>query len=116
LVLGVIVSGTVRLAVHARADELQIQRLVGAGAFLVRLPFYLEAGLQGALGAGLAVGFLYGLSALGLPLVGDTVQRLLGVSTVHFFGPLEVVGLLLLGTALGVGSALLSLARLDEAP
>ena len=116
LVLGVIVSGTVRLAVHARADELQIQRLVGAGAFLVRLPFYLEAGLQGALGAALALALLYGLLALGLPLLGETLERLLGVATVQFFGALEVVALLLLGTVLGVGSAVLSLARLDEAP
>jgi cell division transport system permease protein len=31
LVLGAIVAATVRLSLHARADEIQIQRLVGAG-------------------------------------------------------------------------------------
>jgi len=42
-VLAVVVAGTVRLALHTRADEIQIQRLVGATALFVRLPFLLEA-------------------------------------------------------------------------
>jgi cell division transport system permease protein len=114
LVLGVIVSGTVRLAVHARADEIQIQRLVGAGGFLVRLPFYLEAALQGALGAALALGLLYGLFQLGLPLLSDTLQMLLGVTSPSFLSPVDSILLVALGVALGVGSAALSLMRLDE--
>jgi len=115
LVLGVIVSGTVRLAVHARADEIQIQRLVGAGAFFVRLPFYLEAGLQGAIGAGVALAALYGLFRLGLPLISDGVPLLLGAQPV-FFGPLALSGLVVFAMALGVAAAVLSLAWLEEDP
>ncbi len=115
LVLGVIVSGTVRLAVQARADEIQIQRLVGAGGFFVRLPFYLEAGLQGALGAGLALAALYALFRLGLPLVGETLPLLLGAQPV-FFGPLALSGLVVFAVALGVAAAVLSLAWLEEEP
>lgn len=115
LVLGVIVAGTVRLAVHSRADEIAIQRLVGAGSFLVRLPFLLEGALQGALGATLAVGLLGLLFRFGLPLVGEAMRLVLGVATPVFFGPLEIGALLLFGTSLGLGSALLSLLRLEDA-
>src|SRR5262249_17064902 len=53
VVLGAIVASTVRLSLHARTDEIQIQRLVGAGGTFVRLPFCLEGALQGALAAAL---------------------------------------------------------------
>ena len=115
LVLGVIVAGTVRLAVYARTDEIQIQRLVGAGSFFVRLPFYVEAGLQGALGAAAALGLLYAFYALALPLIGDTLLRMFGLPSPSFFGTLEVSALLLLGVLLGVGAAALSLMRLEQA-
>ncbi len=114
LVLGVIVAGTVRLAVHTRADEIAIQRLVGAGGFLVRLPFLLEAAVQGALAAGLALALLGLLFRFGLPLVGEAMRLVLGVATPVFFGPFEIGSLLLFGTSLGLGSALLSLLRLEE--
>ena len=113
LVLGVIVSGTIRLAVHARADEIQIQRLVGAGAFFVRLPFYVEAALQGALGAGLALALLYLLFEAGAHLLGETFPVLLG-GRPAFFGPFEITGLVLLAVTLGVGAAVLSLTRIEE--
>ena len=116
LVLGVIVAGTVRLAVHSRADEIHIQRLVGAGRFYVRLPFYFEAALQGALGSALALGVLYGLHELGFPLVADTLQRVLGIATPSFLAPPQVAGLLMLGIGLGLASAALALVRLDRSP
>ncbi len=116
LVLGVIVAGTVRLAVHARSDEIAIQRLVGAGGFLVRLPFFLDAALQGALGAGLALALLHLLFTFGLPLAGEAMRMVLGVAAPAFFGPGEVVGLIALGTALGAAAAVLSLLRLEESP
>jgi len=116
VVLAVIVAGTIRLAVYARADEIQIQRLVGGGGFFVRLPFYLEGGLQGALGATLALGLLYGIFRAATPAAGDALQLLLGHVSPVFFGALEVGGLLCLGVFLGVGGAALSLTRIDEAP
>jgi cell division transport system permease protein len=114
LVLGVIVAGTVRLAVHSRADEIQIQRLVGAGGFLVRLPFLVEGALQGAFGAGLALLLLWGLFRLGLPLVGEAMTLVLGVAAPVFFGAGEQLALVLLGATLGFGAAVLSLLRLDD--
>jgi cell division transport system permease protein len=62
-VLGVtslfIVANTVRLAVYARAEEIEIMRLVGATRAYIQLPLILEGSLQGGVGAALALGLLY---------------------------------------------------------
>jgi len=115
LVLSVVVGGTVRLAVYARADEIEIQRLVGAGAFYVRLPFYIQGALQGALGAILATGLLYGLYRLDLPLLGGPLELMTGGLSLSFLGATEVLLLLFVGIGLGVAGATLWLLRLEPA-
>jgi cell division transport system permease protein len=114
LVLGAIVAGTVRLALHARADEIEIQRLVGAGGAFLRLPFYLEGAFQGGTAAGVAVAALWGLYRIAVPLFGDSLEFLLGRAEPVFFGPLEIALLVVTGMALGVGGAVVSLLRLGE--
>ncbi len=114
LVLGTIVAGTVRLALHAREDEIRIQRLVGANTLFVQLPFYLEGIAQGALAAVGAVAVLYGLFALGLPLVGEPLRFLLGREDPSFLGFQEIGLLILIGVGLGVGGAAVSLAHMDD--
>ncbi|MEX2206702.1 MAG: permease-like cell division protein FtsX [Myxococcota bacterium] len=116
LVLGAIVAATVRLSLHARADEIQIQRLVGAGGLFVRLPFYLEGALQGGLAALAALLLLRGLYALGMPLLGDALGWLVGAQRLVFFGAGEAIALLGLGVGLGVGGALMSLVSLEDRP
>jgi cell division transport system permease protein len=54
-----IVSNTIRLAVYARAAEIEIMRLVGATKAYIRAPFLVEGMLQGSLGALLALGLLF---------------------------------------------------------
>jgi cell division transport system permease protein len=112
--LGAIVAGTVRLAVHARADEIEIQRLVGGGALFVRLPFYLEGALQGAVAAVLALVGLYALYRVGLPVVKEPLGFLLGRAEVAFFGPLELAAFVGFATALGLGGAIVSLVSVGE--
>ncbi|MBW8058135.1 MAG: ABC transporter permease [candidate division NC10 bacterium] len=64
-VLGVaslfIVANTIRMAVYARAQEIEIMRLVGATRAYIQIPLILEGTLQGGLGAALALGLLYAL-------------------------------------------------------
>lgn len=54
-----IVSNTIRLAVYARAQEIEIMHLVGATKAYIRAPFLVEGMLQGSLGAALALGVLF---------------------------------------------------------
>ena len=46
-----VIVNTIRIAVHARRDEIEIMKLVGATDWFVRLPFIVEGMLVGALGA-----------------------------------------------------------------
>jgi cell division transport system permease protein len=51
-----VIVNTIRIAVHARRDEIEIMKLVGATDWFVRWPFILEGMLVGALGAVVALG------------------------------------------------------------
>ncbi len=115
-ILGAIVAGTVRLTVHARADEIQIQRLVGASGLFVRLPFYLEGALQGVVSAALALLALYGLWALGLSFLGEPLEFLLGTASARFLGAGQLASLLFRGVGLGGGGAMASLLTLEDSP
>jgi cell division transport system permease protein len=114
LVLCVIVAGTVRLALHTRENEIQIQRLVGAGGLFVRLPFFVEGALEGSLGAALALGALFLLFEVGLPLASAPIEFLVDARGVRFFGLREMAALLVLGSTLGLFSAAASLWRIGD--
>jgi len=54
LAMIIVISNTLRMTLLARADEVQLMRLLGAGEMFVRMPFLLEGGLLGAGAGGLA--------------------------------------------------------------
>ena len=96
-----IVSNTIRLAVYARRDELDILSLVGASRSFVTTPFMLEGITQGALGGALALGVLYALFRLALPGFEFGLELVLGTAP-RFFDATEASGLVTVGAALGL--------------
>ena len=98
IVLFIIVN-TIRLAVFARAEEIEIMRLVGASDAFIRWPFVFEGAMVGLLGAAIT---LAGLSVLSQPISSFMVDffRVLPLS----FGSLARDLILIVTTAgLGLG-------------
>ena len=58
----VLIANTIRIAIFARRDEIGIMKLVGAGNWFVRIPFFLEGIIEGLVGAALSVGLVWAVS------------------------------------------------------
>lgn len=101
-----IVANTMRLAVYARRDELEILLLVGATRSFVAVPFLIEGLVQGLLGGLAALALLYGVYlGVGGQLQG-ALAFLLGGAPPSFLGTSGCLALVGGGAALGaVGSA-----------
>ena len=101
-----IVANTIRLAVFARRDELEILSLVGASRPFIATPFLVEGAIQGALGGVLAVAVLYVLFRVALPEIEAGLTVLLGFAEPRFLDFRSVLSLIGAGAFLGlVGSA-----------
>ncbi len=110
-----IVSNTVRLAIYARADEIEIMRLVGATKMTVRLPFLLEGLIQGGAGAGLALGMLFGAYRATLYQLQMAPGQVYGLGLGSFLPGGTVAILVGAGAGLGAFGSLLSVSRLLRA-
>jgi len=58
----VLIANTIRIAIFARRDEIGIMKLVGAGNWFVRIPFFLEGIIEGFVGGVLSVALVWGVS------------------------------------------------------
>jgi cell division transport system permease protein len=97
-----IVANTIRLAVYARRDELEILALVGASRTFVRVPFLLEGTLQGLLGGLIALLLVWGAYELLLPQLRFGLELLVGRADLRFFSFGESVRLVAAGSGLGL--------------
>lgn len=102
-----VIVNTIRIAVHARRDEIEIMKLVGATDWFVRWPFILEGMLVGALGAMAATVVV--LVAAG-PVMGAMVNfiEILPLSFGTTFVWQLVGSVFALALAVGGGGAMLS--------
>lgn len=110
-----IVANTIRLAVYARAEEIEVLRLVGATRGYIRAPFILEGLFQGLLGAGLALLLLFAGYRFVVWRLDLAPSGLFGLGGGRFLEPLQVAGLLLTGAVLGGAGSLLSVRRFLKA-
>jgi cell division transport system permease protein len=109
----IVVMNTIRLAIFARREEIEIMRLVGANNIFIRIPFVVEAILYGIVAAALAVGAMW----LIIDNFGGLLKPYLGeidVDLIELFQnqlPTMVVIVLFLGCGLAVVASLLSIQR-----
>ena len=106
-----IVANTVRLAVYARRDELEILALVGASRTFLRVPYLIEGAIQGTLGGLLGVGLLYALFRIAVPQLGDALDLFLGWSQPLFLPPERIAVLVGSGAGFGLLGAGIAVAR-----
>lgn len=97
-----IVANTIRLALYARRDELDILALVGASRTFVRVPFLLEGTLQGLLGGSIALLLIFGAYELLLPQIRYGLELIIGRAELRFFSRGEALLLVTSGAGLGL--------------
>jgi cell division transport system permease protein len=110
-----IVSNTIRLAVFARTEEIEVMRLVGATRLHIRAPFLLEGMIQGTLGAGLALALLFGAYHLTLWQLQVNPGRIFGVGVGSFLEPHWAVLMVAAGAGVGAFGSLISVGRVLRA-
>ena len=106
-----IVGSTVKLAILARRDEVEIMQLVGASEELIQAPFVIEGMIQGSVGAAIATGLL----AVAYGLLKDEIAPVAGLlspaAELEFLHGNSVGMLLAIGLFLGAAGSLISLRR-----
>jgi cell division transport system permease protein len=111
LAVVVVVSNTIRLDVAARAEEIQVLSLVGAGNSFIRQPFLYSGFWYGVLGALLALMMLN----LSLGYIAGPMQRLLESYGNDFeltnLGVRQILALMLMGGMFGLFGAWVSVQR-----
>lgn len=106
-----IVTNTIRLAVYARRDELDILLLVGATRGFIAVPFLLEGLIQGLTGGLLALALLYA-TYLGVGAqLQETLAFLLGHAPPRFLEPSGAMMLVGCGAGLGLVGSLIAVAQ-----
>jgi len=99
LIVLFIIVNTIRLAVVARAEEIEIMRLVGASDAFIRWPFVFEGALVGLLGALITLGLLVAAAdPLSAAMVG-----FFNVLPLQFSSLGRDTAMIVLGTGLGLG-------------
>jgi cell division transport system permease protein len=106
-----IVGSTVRLAILARKDEIEIMQLVGAPKGLIQAPFMVEGMLQGVLGAGFSVFGLWSLLLFLRDQMPASAVLFGSVGQLRFIDCRDIALIMGIGWSLGTSGSLFSLRR-----
>lgn len=101
---------SIKAAIHARRDEIQIMQLVGAPRWMVRSPFVVEGAITGVI-AGVVAGLVtFGLTAAGTTRAADTFRQFAPGVTITVAAMAAAI-VVLSGLLLGSASSLISVRR-----
>jgi len=112
----ILVSNTLKLAVYARRDEIEIMKLVGATNLYVSAPILLEGVIQGLLGAGMAVATLAAANLVLLPRVREAVPLAARLTPSDILPGQLLLAIVVGGAALGLVASAISLQRFLRRP
>ncbi|GHU08556.1 cell division protein FtsX [Alphaproteobacteria bacterium] len=106
LITILVIFNTVRLAIFARREEIEMEKLIGAEKSYVRGPFLVEAEIYGIVSSLVALGIGYGLILTFLPdvMTGASAEGL-QTAMLHLvlvsYWPLVVIGMMAIGILIG---------------
>jgi cell division transport system permease protein len=107
-----VIFNTIRMAIFARRDEVEMETLIGAEKKYIRGPFLVEAELYGVIAGAIATGLGYAVLAWAMPFLGKA-----GIATdiltrvAYGYWPLVVIGMILIGVIIGELSARLAVRK-----
>jgi cell division transport system permease protein len=102
-----IMANTIRLVIYSRRDEIEIMRLVGAAERFIKIPFYIQGLLQGALGACIGLAILF----VAFLFMASNIERgfFSGLFNIQFLSPLFLGIIILISMLVGWLGSYLSL-------
>ncbi len=106
-----IVGSTVKLALLARKDEIEIMQLVGASEELIQAPFVLEGMIQGLAAGSLSVAALWAAFLIARSELPTLAGLLAPLARPEFLDSMSIAFLLAIGWILGAAGSLFSLRR-----
>lgn len=112
----ILVSNTLKLAVYARRDEIEIMKLVGATDLYVSAPILVEGILQGLLGGGLAVATLVAANLSLLPRVREVLPLAARLAPADVLPGSLLASIVAGGALLGLLASAISLQRFLRRP
>lgn len=105
------VTTSTTLVLHARRQETEIMRLVGAPEAVIRLPLLLQGLIQGLVGAGLALVALRVAHHVAAPHLEPLTSLTIGLPHLEFLTPVATVTILVAGAVLGAFGGTLARGR-----
>jgi cell division transport system permease protein len=99
---------TLRLAVLAHSDEVQVMKLMGATRPFIMAPFLFEGAIQGVIAASMSLGLLYGLLRV---FSRSSAMMLLAPSGLAFLPFWAWSGIVLAGGVLGLMGSFFAFSR-----
>jgi cell division protein FtsX len=105
-----VTMNSIKIAVHARRDEITIMQLVGAPRWMVRGPFVVEGAITGALAGVIAGAITFALTLAGISSASGAFTQFAPGVTVTVAG-VTAAAVVVVGLCLGSGSSLISLRR-----
>ena len=107
----IIIFNTVRLAIFARREEIEIMQLVGATNWFIRGPFVFEGAIYGFIGTIVSIAITYPLFSLS----GTSISQFFGISNIFNFLRLNLWSVILaeflLGTLIGISSSFFAIRK-----